>query len=211
MALPENRISDRPILGKMLSPDNSRFDPFIVYEKGGADIKDPTQGLQVRDWRCSYTRSSRKIIIESEPDKRYEVFSDLEGLESIDFTFDQNMNYIVAYELPDFICKLHWFDAATQSYAETTFTECRDPRLALDDKRRQTLLSSDVLFAYLKLDGDLAVRQQRDRFTIERSLRGSIPSDQNLLRIGMSDVNRLQFNTTKKIYLPDCGMGVDIE
>lgn len=210
LALPENKLSDIPVLAPMLTPDDLPFDHFLSYEKGGIDLKDPTQGLQVRDWLCYYSESTGKFILRSEPDKEYTILEDLYDVQSMDFTFDQNMNFILTYELPNLVCKLHWFDAETQDYVISTFTGCRSPRLTLDDKRQQTLLFSDILFLYIKENGDLMFRQQRDRYMTERILRGGFPADQHLLRIGMTKNFRVQFNSTKKLLLPACGMGVSV-
>lgn len=210
MALPDNTPSDIPIIDELLEPDSMPFQPRIVFERGGIDIKDPSQGLMVRDWYCWYDEENEGIRIQSFPDKDYQVLDNIQSVLSLDFTFDQNMNYTITYESSEYLCKLHWFDAAAQSYVESTFAGIRDPRLTLDDKRQQQLNASDIIFAYIKVNGDMAYRQQRDRFGIERILAEGIPNDQHLLRIGLSKKNRLQFNTTQKKFLPFCGEGVNI-
>lgn len=201
MALPLNTISTTPQIAPFLSPDTVQFNPLVSYERGGVDLQDTSEGNVNYIWRCKYFE--RGIYIEREPDKQYLIVDNLDDVISLDFTFDQNMNQAVCYEVGTTVY-LRWFDTVPQTFVTTTFPFIRSPRLTMDDKRIEFNTTSDIIFAYIKQNGDLCYRQQRDRFTIERVLRTGIPEELVLEKIGMSANNRLYFNLSPQYLLPIC-------
>lgn len=206
MSLPENRVSDDPIITSFLSPDNKDFNPLVAFERGGVDIQDPSEGLSGYEWRARFV--SGTIKLEQDPLRYYDFITDLPNdVLSIDFTFDQNMNPVVTWELEE-SSFLYWFDPVVQDYVTSEFFGIRNPRLTLDDKRTEFVDTSDVIFAYLK-DDVLAYRQQRDRFLIERGLSSGIPENLVLEKIGMQTNHRLLFQIEPEILLPECGTGLE--
>lgn len=203
MALPGNIVSTDPVVVNLLAPDSIGYKPFIVYEKGGVDLQDTTQGLNSYDWRAKLV--GNKIVIERDPDKYYEFVTGVSNVSSIDLAFDQNMNPAVVYEVGT-SAFLYWFDSIPQQYVTTEFTGLRSPRLSLDDKRQQFNNTSDIIFGYIKTNGDLAYRQQRDRYTIERVVSTGIPDHLILEKIGMAANNRFLFEITPEYLLPLCGV-----
>lgn len=188
--IPDNSLSAVELIAPLLSPDSSAVSPLIDYELGGVAINDVSQGLQVRPWRCFVEGST--VSLQADSDTPTTIFTQA-GIETISFTFDQLMRpaftYVVASEV-----FLRWYDSLVAAYVTTSFgSAIRDPRLALDDKRRtQYALSSDIIFAYLRAD-TLCYRQQRDRFLIEYVLEVGLGPSVRLKNIGMSRGLRLQF------------------
>lgn len=206
MSLPENRVSDDPIITSFLSPDNKGFNPLVAFERGGVDIQDPSEGLSGYEWRARFV--SGTIKLEQDPLRYYDFITDLPNdVLSIDFTFDQNMNPVVTWELEE-SSFIYWFDPVVQDYVTSEFFGIRNPRLTLDDKRTEFVDTSDVIFAYLR-DDVLAYRQQRDRFLIERGLSSGIPENLVLEKIGMQTNHRLLFQIEQEKLLPECGTGLE--
>lgn len=207
MSLPENRASNEPIISELLVPDNKLYNPYVVFERGGVDIQDPSEGLSSYEWRARLVNNTIKL--EQDPLRYYDYLTGLpDNILSIDFTFDQNMNPVVTWELED-VSFLYWFDPVLSSYVTSEFTGIRCPRLSLDDKRIEYVETSDVIFAYITEDNRLAYRQQRDRFQIEIGLSAGIPEHLTLEKVGMQNNHRLLFKIEKEILLPECGEGLE--
>lgn len=201
MALPDNKSSKNPEISDFVYPDSEPNRNFLVYELGGVDLQNPSEGLNGYIWRLRYT--DLNIVLERDHMKTYTIMENIKGLESLDLAFDQNMNAYIAYE-KEGSSFLYWFDPDISQYKTSVFHNTRSPRLTLDDKRLQQLLYSDVILAFIRDNGDLVYFQQRDRFTIERILNRDVPPDTYLQRIGMTESNRLLFEIKKVYSLPLC-------
>lgn len=189
MALPENALSDSPVAATMLDPDGrARASLLVDYELGGADIGDPSQGLQVKAWEARVSAG----VIQTRPDgvgAWTDVTSDT-GITEIALAFDQNMRPTVAYVAAG-VAKLYWYDAVAASYVTTTYAGATSPVVTMDDKRPMQVGLNDVLLFYLRA-GRVRHRRQRDRYTIEYDL-AAIPSGMTrIVRWGMTVANRVQ-------------------
>ncbi len=189
--LPEDTYSSLAVGAAFVLPDSNVSSPLMDYERGGVAINDPSQGLDVQDWRCYLAPNRVDVMLQPGASPAVMVFSQA-GIDALSFTFDQNMRPCVAYAVGE-NCYLRWFDSVPGEYVTTPFVGVRNPRVALDDKRiTQFASNSDIIFAYIRGDS-LYYRQQRDRFTIERLLRSGISPNLRLKNIGMSHVLRMQF------------------
>lgn len=191
--IPDNRLSSIPVPSEFLPPDDQGGNALIDYEMGGVALNDPSQGLLVKQWSCYIGENGMDVFLQAGSETPILVFS-TGGIDSLSFTFDQNMRPAICYTAGDQVY-LRWYDSLVASYVTTNFGGgIRDPRLSLDDKRNtQYALRSDIIFAYIK-DDALCYRQQRDRFTIERTLEVGISNSLRLVGVGLSRGLRLQFD-----------------
>lgn len=168
------------------------------WELGGIGIQDPSQGLRVQTWR-GYVSTNGKSILISAPNTaaitKYTA-SGTNTISEVSITFDQNMRPIIAF-VESGVPKLQWYDSVSQTEIVTTLAlDVRSPRVSLDNKRRFFEVSSDVILAYIR-GGNLYIRQQRDRYTIEYLLKTGVPTDYYLHKIGPSIGLRFQFELWK--------------
>lgn len=201
MSLPNNEASIDLQPGSLLTPDSLSYDPHLVYEKGGVDLQDTSEGNLGYVWSGRYANNA--ITIKRDGIDGYDILTELAGVSSIDIAFDQNMNVTVCYDINN-TSYLYWFDTVPQEYVTSVFPGTRSPRLTRDDKREQFVLSSDVLFVYITDSGDLVYRQQRDRFTIPRVLGTGVQSSVYIEKIGMTTANRILFKLSPFYIMPAC-------
>lgn len=189
--LPEDRLSSVAISADFLPPDDQGVGPLLDWERGGVALNDPSQGLNVRVWKCFVTGAD--VAVQADSDPATVIFSQA-GITALSFCFDQNMRPCVTYETPSGVF-LRWYDSAVPGYVTTAWgPTLRSPRVTLDDKRlTQFALKSDIIFGYIRGEF-LCYRQQRDRFNTERVLQGGVGTSLKLNNVGMNRVLRLQFD-----------------
>lgn len=190
--LPDNTASSYSIGGVFLPPDDRVTSPLVDWERGGIDLQDPDQGLNVRNWRLYYENAS-DVMIQPEGGDATLVFTQV-GIVELALAFDQAMRPHVAYRILDNIY-LRWFDTVANAYVVENFGVGKNPKLALDDKRPSQSANSDIIFAFIQ-NGELAYRQQRDRYMIKRALKTGLEPTVQLKAIGMTDMLRMQFELT---------------
>ncbi len=190
MALPEGDLSTTPVVSPLLQPDeNPRLNLLEDFERGGVALNDPTQGLDVRDWRVWSDGESIWVAPVDSLMSTTLLYSGT-GITEVSLAFDQNMRPTVAF-VEAGTCKLQWFDSLINDVTVTTFAGATSPMLSLDDKRSIASETNDVILAYLRA-GNAYYRQQRDRYTIEY-LMGSAFGAVRILQMGMGTNGRLQF------------------
>lgn len=187
--LPENTYSSVPVGGLFLTPDERITSPLIDWERGGVDLLDASQGMDVQNWTC-YTGDQYNVFVKPENGVPTLLFQD-NGIEALSFCFDQNMRWSVAY-IKQGILTLRWFDSSSNGRVVSEFGPAQNPKMTLDDKRTFNILNSDMLLAYIR-GSSLYYRQQRDRFQIEYTLRTGLFPNTKLKNIGMADNFRVQF------------------
>ncbi|MCC7462086.1 MAG: hypothetical protein IT480_06435 [Gammaproteobacteria bacterium] len=115
------------------------------------------------------------------------------GIKSISAAFDQNMRIAVAYDFhtgapPEF----YWFDNTLGYYVTLVLPPGSiTPRCGLDDSRDMQVAGSDIILTYLRA-GTLYFREQRDRFTVEYTLKSGLEGYE-LAQFGMNRKYRLQW------------------
>lgn len=175
---------------EFLTPDNRGFDPFEDWERGGIAHQDPSQGIDLKDWRAWKDRASGWILVQpvdlSQPP--IQVHQEPNAT-FISLAFDRNMRLVVAWRVVN-TSYLYWFEPITNTYTITSYPSTHSPRLSHDDKRERASQWSDVLFFYIRA-GQLCVRTQRDRYEIETIL-AEVGDDVILYRVGMNTKLRMQ-------------------
>lgn len=190
--IPEDRLSTDPEPGTILGGRGQTVSAVLDYETGGIGIADSSQGLWVQVWRGRLVSGEILLDVPSNPSiPVFSLFSGT-GITEFSFSFDQLMRPLVVF-VQEGRSKMYWFNPITSGYGVTDYgSAVINPRLSLDDKRPTLINSSDVIFAYVK-NSTLCFRLQRERFEVERTLVSGVSG---LAKLGMSDKNRLQFETT---------------
>ncbi|WP_293372274.1 hypothetical protein [Nevskia sp.] len=187
--LPNDALSVEPVIGAFLFPDNLVDDFDEDFELGPFDINDASSGLEVQAWRLLI--QGNNIDIQKHPGGAFVTLLTVPGVTQASFAFDQNAEVSVVYTVGSEVF-LWWIDPTLPGRRTTLIANAVNPRLGLDDKREISTASSDIILAY-QVGTDLRYRQQRDRYTIERTLMSGIEPGIRLRNIGMTNVFRVQF------------------
>jgi hypothetical protein len=196
--LPALRFSSTPQVTDYLQGDDLTRSKLQDFERGGVAVGDPTQGLNVYTWEMRYV--GRDFRIRIYPDGTFTSLFSWDGVQEMVFTFDQNMNPVVAFRVGD-LWRLRWYDPDpyVQAISFTSLPGVRDVRLTLDEKRAALRDFSDVLIFYLKDNPStqpqkMYMRAQKDRYAVEYAI-GNLPTGTTAFdRVGMSQNSRLRFN-----------------
>lgn len=183
--IPANAITISPISGEFRPPESMPHNPSQHTTLGGFAIGDPSKGRQFQNWTAILAAGNVTV----QPSNAGVAFSmPAPGAQSVALAFDNNMGIVLAWQTASG-SNLYYFDTTTAAYTTRTFPGTTSCRVCVDDAREFYAPSSDVIFAYTK-NNVLYWRQQRDRYDIERVV-GS--TTKRLIRMGLSQTNRLQF------------------
>lgn len=188
--IPENRLSTVPVPSSLLVP-MQRDDPFIDFERAGAGLQDPSQGLDVQLWTLRYDVVTGDFVL-SAPTYPPAVQFNRANVTWISLSFDSNMNPFISFTEAG-VSKFWWFDTvlSQQVFNDTIIPTATSHYATLDDRRSSQNSARDILLFYIRA-GNLYYRQQRDRYTIERLLRSGVTGDvliagmQTNLRVGIT-------------------------
>ena len=188
MALPNDSLSQVNIKYSWAGRDQLDPEDLIDYEEGGIALNDISQGSLYQLW--TFTAVDKDVFVEApNTSERIWLFSTPNTITKIRATFDQNMNYFVAYESQQ-QWRYKWFDTVQSQFITSDLPSDVDSCVCtLDDKRQLEAPSSDILLFYTR-DGNLYHRRQRDRYNTEILLKESVSG--KLIRVGMNGIRRLQ-------------------
>jgi hypothetical protein len=147
-----------------MAPVDEPYTPLYQKVWGGTAIGNGVAGRQVQYWEVSYETGSIRV----RPEGGAEAFSlPVAGVTSCSLAFDQNMGVVLAWQTAtgSFI----YFYSSTGAYTTLEVTGTTSCRIVVDDLRIESTASSDVIFAYT-LDNTLYWRQQRENYTIQRTV-----------------------------------------
>lgn len=183
------------LIGKFLPADNMpTLSELEDYELGGVGIQDPSQGLQVKLWKCWWDENDDNVYLEdTTTGNTTTLFNEVDIVE-LAFTFDQNMRWYTATRHSDNTLNFRWFDTQQAVYELTSYANIKSARLAHDDKRRLSVEQgqSDVILTYLR-GTQVHWRIQRDRFAQEYTHPTTFLNSNKITHFGMSTKNRLQW------------------
>ena len=198
MALPDNEnllSSIYDVAPYASAADARKWQRLVDFELGGILIQDPSQGLEVQDWKGEYYNG--KVYLSTENGLGRILLFQMSGIKEISIAFDANMAPFVAYMKEvggevKYESWYYWFDPLVNNFVHTKLPDFSYyPKCCLDDKRGFIQNGSrDVILAYMRED-KLYYRQQRDRYTIEYLLWTGFRARLN--KVGMNLQNRLQF------------------
>lgn len=190
VSLPENAFPEFAVKGAFLPPDDIASEKLPRdYELGGVALNDATQGQLVKTWQLRLVGDS--LMLSPYPHTEETFVLSAPGITACSLAFDQNMRPTVAY-ISEGRAYLRWYDSQVQATVTTELdSSIRSLFLTMDDKRDKCENRSDVLLFYTR-GSALYYRQQRDRYTVERLLRGITNPDARIVRAGMNDSLRIQ-------------------
>lgn len=188
MALPDNQLAPTPITGDFIGAAAQPITRSVDYEDGPIAIQDPTEGAQYQVWRARIVNN--EILLSAPNIAEYVLHSGL-GITDVSIAFDQNarLYYVYNQQANTFFS---WFDTLTGQTELWDFGELLiTPKVTLDDKRATQSGTSDVILTYVKSDGAMYYRQQRDRFQVERQLDAGPVT--GIEKVGKNDQYALQW------------------
>lgn len=184
--IPLNQLStlfiNAPFVEKVNDPDF----PLVDYELGGVALNDASKGLKLKTWTLYLDTDN--VMVKAEGVTPTLLFV-RPGIRELSLAFDQNMKPFVAF-VQHTETWFWWYDTTVANTVFTQLVGATSPRCTLDDKRLIAQNTSDIILAYIKT-GNLYMRYQRDRYTIEYLLRSGL--DATLVTVGMAQNNRLRF------------------
>ncbi len=210
--LPDNELSGKARIAGFSFPVKQPVDFLVDWELAGVGLNNPDQGLLAKLWtleakpnddtgQIDVIVSAPGGVAPGEPSRV--LFSGVDITE-VALAFDQNMNPFVAY-MQGGDAKIYWFDSTVSSMVHTTLPSgCYDLRCTLDDKRNFNVAESDIVLGYIR-DGNLCIRYQRDRYTIEYVLRSGIGGNARLVSMAMNKGSRMQFRLRNYALTDDPG------
>jgi hypothetical protein len=190
--MPDNVLSTTAVVANFTGARSLGVTKTLDFHDGGVAIQDASRGLQYQRWRARLIdagKASSHVLLDSPNTLAYTLYA-VANITEISIAFDQNMRPALAY-VADGESKLWWYDSV-ESDMVVTDIDGTSPRIGLDDPRligSNGYSTNDILLMYVR-DNVLYYQQQRDRFTIERSLASDI--DTPLIKIGLNRQLRLQ-------------------
>ena len=169
-------------------PDNRKVSGLVDRELGGVALFNPSQGLN--GWVWTIFVDGNYVKVQRDGTEPVTLFTQ-SNIVDIALAFDQNMHPVVAWQDTSDNCFCRWYDTSILEYQILVVQNARTPRLTLDDKRQESALTSDVVFAYIA-NNALEYRLQRDRYNTVYKVADVFNPLQGLNRIGMVNY-RLQF------------------
>lgn len=189
--LPYNTLSSRPVPGPYLLGDDVQGGQLYDFERGGLAIQDASQGIDLQTWVCWYDRENNIRVKPLSTAGNGQILITTTGVKRLSFAFDRNMQPAVAYQKAEGVY-FYWYDTSIPGFVTTFYAGSRTPRLAHDDKLYFASSRSDVLLCYLR-DAGLYMRLQRERYTVEYTLRTDLSKAARLVNMGMTEQRRVQF------------------
>jgi hypothetical protein len=187
--IPGNTIITTAQVGEFTYPTNLPYAKQSQTVMGGVALGDPSQGRLYQTWVIAL--SGTTITVAPTATGVTALTHTATGADinsTVALAFDSNMAPTICWTTPAG-CSLYWYDSSLGAYTTTNYPGVTSCRVAVDDARPFYSSGSDVIFAYT-LGGTLYWRQQRDRYAVERTVGATT---KKLVRVGLSDKNRLQF------------------
>lgn len=197
MALPDNAPSSEPVIADYIEPYDRYTGAMEDFEAGGIALNDSSEGLDYQIWYLSYDDDDESstygdFTLQAETTLETAVVINVPQVVRCGLAFNQNMDPFIAYETRSCEAKFYWYDTVLADYTTTTLPAgSRHVACCLDDHRITQTGTSDIILAYIR-SGTLYYRQERDRFTVERSL-GAVGAGV-LNKVGMTSNLRLKFD-----------------
>lgn len=178
-------LSSKPISEVFLTP--LRKDNLRDYSWGGIALQDTSKGLAAKLWYSIYHNNAVYLC---NGDMCYLVLANLEDVNYLSFTFDQNMRQCIAWSTEgatDF--NMYWYSTLDGDFIVSKFNGIQ-PHLTLDDTRptMTNLGITDIVLGYSTSDG-IEYRIQRERFAVAYK----IPDTQHRVIAHMGMTRNLRF------------------
>lgn len=191
----DGNLSATAVVAGSVDPVKRPGDFLVDYERGGAGINDPSQGLRVQIWTLRVVRNTANdalwdFVLGAEAVTPTVLFSSPDVTEAA-LAFDQNMRPFVAYVQAG-VTKIWWYDPQVPGQVTTTLgSGFRSPRCTTDEKREWHLVNSDIQLWYVR-GSNLCVRYQRERFQVEH-IKKVVGPQAELVSATMTTNNRMVY------------------
>lgn len=198
--IPDDELSTTAVVSGFSFPVKQPGDFLVDWELAGIYLNDPSAGLEYKLWKVQAVPNEVSGLVDVvlsapggvTPTEATTVLFSYADITEVALSFDQNMNPFVAY-LVGGVAKIYWYDSLIPGMTHTALpTGVKDMRCTLDDKRDFAVGDSDIVLSYVR-DGNLCMRYQRDRYTIEYVLRSGIGDNATLVSMAMNNAYRLQW------------------
>ena len=167
MAFPGDVLSTVPVPGAFIGAGGEALiSRTFDFEDGPIALQDPTKGMDYQQWRA-YIKDE-KVWIEAD-NLAPSVLLNPTGntITDISICFSQNADLHYAW-VDAGVARFRWYDTLTAQFQTMTLPSgAATPKCTLDDKRTSQTGRSDIILSYIKSDGGLYFRKQRDRFGVE--------------------------------------------
>lgn len=171
MALPTaNELSDPPRPAAFRPPLNVERERLVDWSRGGRGIQDPSEGLDVLDWRARC--EGRNVFIGAPGAISDVLYFELPVTPwDIAMSFDTNMNVVLGWEGEDYSAAFRWFDPVPSEFVVVPLpTGTRSVRVQFDDVRPSEFGQfGDTIISYIR-GNKLYFRVLRERFQTEHEL-----------------------------------------
>lgn len=187
--IPENRLSTQVMLSEwMITKPDSEFTRTEGYEYGPLAPYNTESELDAVVWK--YTYKNNTVFIQRDGEETKIEIDTINDATDLSVCFNQAAQPVTVYMTAG-TTFLKWFDTNTQEYVVTDLgSGLSSPKVVLDIKDKKSSQSDVVLF-YFRNNQTLCARYQRDRYSIEYTLKSMSPH--RILRVGMNRINRIQF------------------
>lgn len=193
--LPTYSPSSIPITGNYIYGRAQTNNLLIDYEQGGFGISDTSRPLTYQTWKAE-VKNLRDIWVSSPNTPEFIAYSTGYECTEVSLSFDQNMHVFLAF-VENKRAKLFWYDPVLPGNSVMLLPiDARNPKLTMDVKESVFTSISDIILFYMR-GTSLYCRVQRERFQTEHLIVAGIDGD--LLRVGMNDKRRLQYQFGKKM------------
>lgn len=195
--IPDNVLSTEPVIGQFLFPHNlSRTVLTEDYEMGGIALQDISHGHNVQAWYFHWDPLSTNVYTRPGVTGTDIFLHTATNVFEYCAAFDQNMRWIDVCTNTSGVTVMRWYDPTIPGYTTTTFTDVASCRITLDDNRETQITAgvTDVLLTYVKPStGQLCLRAQRDRWTVEYILHTFANHTALITHFGMANRYRVQW------------------
>lgn len=189
LPLPEPYIKEAKTLDNFIYPRSKNYPLTESWDLGGVELNSNREEMTKYSW-FAWTDGTTVFLKREDLTEVHTLFTDVDITE-IDLTFDQNMNYCIAY-VSNKLSKISMFSVVTQTREVSLLGDnVKHPRVSLDDKRSFNVNNSDIILSYQK-GNKLYYLLQRERFLIEHLIAESSGS-RFLWRVGMGKNNCFLF------------------
>lgn len=199
--IPEGELSTTAVISGFRDPVKSaaETDLLTAWERAGLYLNDPSQGMLVKVWKLNGVIDRETGVVSVvvtapggvAPSEASRVLFSGVDITELDLSFDQNMNPFVAYVQAG-QSKFYWYDPVAAAMVHTNLTGTT-PRCTMDEKRAFNVSASDILLTYINA-GNLCVRYQRERYTVEHVLKTGVGATAKVISIALNSGFRVQWH-----------------
>lgn len=185
--IPDNKLVLIPKPDPFVYNDNVNFDPLFYKYRNWKTKKLETIQFNV---------DTKQFIITHESGEEIFPLSDpTVTVKNVSLCRDQNLQLIWSYSYEDangnLFTAFNWYNIIIGKTVTSNFPNAKMSYVFLDEERDELAGDSDVIIFYVRVDGTLCFRLQRERFEVEYPSIKLNESDE-IIAVGKTTTNRIQ-------------------